>query len=99
MSKVTKEEDELYKLYSETHLCFQQSLSHLKGKLLTLADASFADAQQRKAFKDLVSQTVDQFSYQDTRENVIFAFKQVALLEGRELFADGNCTANPVITE
>lgn len=33
-------------------------LYNLKGRLLTLADATFVDPQQRKAFKDLTWQTL-----------------------------------------
>lgn len=35
-----------------------EDLRTLEGKLLTLADASFFDSQQRKAFKDLIRQTI-----------------------------------------
>lgn len=36
--------------------------SNLVGKLLTLCDATFTDKEQRKAFKDMVSQTVYGFN-------------------------------------
>lgn len=35
-----------------------EDLRSLEGKLLTLIDASFSDAVQRKAFKDIVRQTI-----------------------------------------
>jgi len=36
-------------------------LYNLKGRLLTLVDASFNDQQQRKAFKDIVWQQLQQW--------------------------------------
>ena len=41
----------------------QYNHNQLTGKLLTLVDASFADPEQRKAFKDIVKQTVGEFFY------------------------------------
>lgn len=41
---------------------------NLKGRLLTLVDATFADDQQRKAFKDLVWQTLRGW-YQDVERD------------------------------
>lgn len=44
-------------------------ISRLKGKILTLADSSFSDPEQRKAFKDLASQMLDIF--RDTEMNPV----------------------------
>lgn len=36
-------------------------INHLVGKLLTVSDAAFSDVEQRKAFKDLFTQSVWQW--------------------------------------
>jgi hypothetical protein len=41
-------------LYAKVGYC---DLQTLEGRLLTLADASFSDVQQRKAFKDILQST------------------------------------------
>lgn len=38
------------------HVVWPSQFGDLEGKLLTIVDASFSDAQQRKAVKDLVRQ-------------------------------------------
>lgn len=45
-----------YKMYTS------RDISNLEGKLLTLADASFTDENQRKAFKSLLTQTLWRFN-------------------------------------
>lgn len=45
----------------QANLAWTFDLNDLRGKLLTIVDASFADQQQRKAVKDLVSQTLWQW--------------------------------------
>lgn len=38
-----------------------EELYNLKGRLLTLCDATFSDQQQRKAFKDVLWQTLQRW--------------------------------------
>lgn len=75
--------DELYERYTVWHRIFQQSNSHLGGRLLTLIDASFADPQQRKAFKDLVSQELDRNFIESARDHLICLYNEIS-----EIFRD-----------
>jgi hypothetical protein len=43
-------------------------VGHLEGELLTIADASFTDKQQREAFKSLIRQTLWKFNHQQERK-------------------------------
>ena len=40
-----------------------EEVYNLKGRLFTLIDASFADKQQRKAFKDMTWSTITQWMH------------------------------------
>lgn len=48
-------------------LIHNQSINTLVGRLLTLTDAAFSDREQRRAFKDLVTQTTWDWYYQQTQ--------------------------------
>lgn len=50
-------------------------INHLTGKLLTLADASFNDIEQRNAFKDLIKQTTWNW-YSSHGDTLGFAFRE-----------------------
>lgn len=76
--------------YASCHESLHAANSHLKGMLLTLADASFSDPQQRKAFKDLLSQQLERAFHSETREILVFTFRQVGLITGEEIFPEGS---------
>lgn len=78
----------LYDLYSECSTQLSGENSRLVGKVLTLADSSFSDPQQRKAFKDIVRQIIESSFYMDGRDIIIRSFKKVADLNGEVLFED-----------
>lgn len=42
------------------HDIFREIDKRLRGRLLTLVDATFTDQEQRKAFKDIVSNNISQ---------------------------------------
>lgn len=79
--------DELYERYTVWYRIFQQSNSHLCGRLLTLFDASFADPQQRKAFKDLVSQELERNFIERQCNHLIFLYNEISeIFRGKPLF-------------
>jgi hypothetical protein len=50
-----------------------KDISHLEGELLTLADASFTDKNQREAFKSLLKRTLWKFNgHQEEKVEEIF---------------------------
>lgn len=85
---INHKDSKVYELYTQCHGSFLENNSYLKGRLLTLADASFTDPQQRKAFKDLLAQEVDSNFRTHAREQLILTFQQVGKLMGETLFAD-----------
>lgn len=87
MSEITLKE-KLYEIYSRGNGEISAANSHLKGVLFTLIDACFTDAQQRKAFKDLVSQEVDKAFYAGARDILVGIFKEVGKVTGCEIFMD-----------
>lgn len=50
---------------------------NLVGRLLTLVDATFTDLEQRKAFKDMVSQTVYRWN-SDNEDRVVQCYGAVS---------------------
>lgn len=89
--------DEVYERYSFWHQEFNTDTMWLKGRLLTLSDASFSDPQQRKAFKDLVSQIVDEFFRERIRSNIICTLNEVCdILVGEKLFSDKEAHRIPI---
>ena len=88
------EPSKLWEVYSEAHRMLNDSHSCLLGRILTLADATFADPVQRKAFKDLVKQEFSDMWNHEVREIIISQFRCVANIYGEKLFPDG---ASPVL--
>ncbi len=83
----TKEMEEIYERYSYWHNEFYKQNGWMTGKILTLADASFSDAEQRKAFKDLVKQAFDEHFREHARSNLICLYNEACnILVGSELF-------------
>ena len=95
-------DSKVYPIYENFHNRLSEENSYLKGKLLTLADATFSDPIQRKAFKDLLSQEIENHFHDPVRHAIVIAFRDVAVLVGEELFknygadppTDSNCIAN-----
>lgn len=52
-------------------------IGNLVGRLLTLVDATFTDLEQRKAFKDMVSQTVYRWN-SDNEARVVQCFESIS---------------------
>ena len=82
----------LYEIYCECNTELSARNSRLIGKILTLADSAFSDPQQRKAFKDIARQIMEEAFYADSRDIVVEKFKKVATLNGEVLFADSPLT-------
>lgn len=80
--------EKLRDIYVSCHESLHATNSHLKGTLLTLADASFTDPQQRKAFKDLLSQQLERSFHSETREILVHYFKKIGLVTGEEIFSE-----------
>lgn len=75
-----------YQVYSSTHQYLHDSHSHLLGRILTLVDATFVDAEQRKAFKDLVKSEFNDGWNDDMRDIIYSQFCCVANLLGDKDF-------------
>lgn len=85
----SKEMEEIYERYSWWHNEFFKQNGWLMGKLLTLADAAFADAEQRKAFKDLIKQTLEEHFRENARGNLICLYNEACnILVGEMLFSN-----------
>jgi len=56
----------------------QDDFKYFTGKILTLADATFSDPEQRKAFKDLLRQTIDHFQFTAVQSSLDNVFDNVA---------------------
>lgn len=74
----------LYQAYSECHNNLVEIYSHIKGELFTLADSSFSDPQQRKAFKDLACQSLDRLFREGIRDTLVRTFKKVSEITTKE---------------
>lgn len=59
-----------------------EAVGHLKGQLLTIADATFSDPEQRKAYKDLVKNTLQDWSLNAMQNSVSYPIKTLAILCG-----------------
>ncbi len=88
-------ETPMFKIYRDYHERFSFDKGHLKGRLLTLVDAAFSDPEQRKAFKDLLSQEVDRNFIEGAREHLIYLFKAVTKGTKDEMFQDYGMPSDP----
>lgn len=88
MLLTNKPDTPMYQLYSRCYESILKDNSYLAGRLLTLSDASFSDPQQRKAFKDLISQEIDAVFRERTRDTITYYFNEMSKLNGDELFPD-----------
>lgn len=94
-SSCSPEMEEVYERYSFWHNQFFDQNNYLRGKLLTIADAAFADAQQRKAFKDLLNQTLDAHFREYARGNLICLYNEVCEIMGQEPLFPYDSPATP----
>lgn len=80
-----------YALYQNSEV----AIGRLKGKLLTLCDSSFTDPTQRKAFKDLLSQMMEDFKYSEidgvTRELI----EEVEVIVGDRISTTSGSVVSP----